>query len=172
MQDNSAGNRAATMPDKWVGAPRHIILPVSEEPAVVVDSGHLQLWTNIAKLYIACEDSKEIRRAFCYEILNSNGEVILGDVNMQSTVGLDWDDTARYEQYPPAIISLSKDFKHGIHEIHAVVLRETEPSHPDSLLGVSVLLVVETNSVFYHRGTLYCSCWQGLDTKWTLVTLG
>jgi hypothetical protein len=172
MRDNSAGNRAATMPDKWVGAPRHIILPASEEPAVVVDSGHLQFWTSVAKLYIACEDSKEIRRAFCYEILNSNGEVILGDVNMQSTVGLDWDDTARYQQYPPAIISLSKDFKHGIHEIHAVVLRETEPSHPDNLLGVSILLVVETNSVFYRRGTLYCSCWQGLDTKWALVTLG
>lgn len=176
MQDNGVitQNRVATMPNDWVGAPRQIIPPVMEERTVIEDSGHLQFWTSIANVYLVREDAEEARIPFHYKLLNSNGEVISRRTNIQSTAGLDWNDTARYKQYPPAIVDMREYFQHGIHEILAVAIAETEPSHSDISPEMNILLVVEADLTFYRRGstTIPYRHWPKLDTSWCLVTLG
>lgn len=174
ISDKASSSHEGALPHDWVRTPRSISLSETAGGPDVLDSGHLQFWSSIAKVYMGHEPSKNARRMCYYDLLNSRGEKIVLKAQILSTDMLDWDNAARFDQYPAPVSWLRHKYVHGLHHINAVAVMRSEAFHFSVPMMVTVLLVVQDGPTFMRIGTarMNNTDWLGLEPEWSLVTLG
>lgn len=75
--DEQGSSHDGALPRDWVGIPRCISLPKTDDGFDAIDSGHLQFWSGVAKAYIGHYISKNAREMCFYDVLNSRGETVV-----------------------------------------------------------------------------------------------
>lgn len=173
VPEDECGSHEGIMPRDWIASPRLIALPDEEENVDAIDSGRLQFWSSVARLYIGHYTSKDARQPCHYDVLNSRGETVVHKAHILSTTMLDWNNLARYDGYPSPISKFKHGYAHGLHKIHAVAVMRSESYHFSVPMMVTVLLVVREGPMFSRIGTarINNTQWLGLEPEWSLVTL-